>query len=541
MIEETKREVLFREEFESSLKKGVDILADAVKTTMGPKGKLVLIQRQNQHPTVTKDGVTVARAVNLKNEIQNLGVSVLKEAASRTADEAGDGTTTSTVLAQSIFNEGLKMKAAGYQTDLVKEGIRTGMGVVKDFLESQKRDVKNSEELRQVALISANGESEIAELIVDAIEASGVDGSIIVEEAKGFKSDLTVVDGFRLERGFLSPYFVTDKNKMTCEFDNALILLADREFSSMKDLMKPLELALELSKPILIISNDIDGDALQGLVVNKIKGSLRVCGIRSPGFGSSRHEMLHDIQSVVGGTVVDSSFDMQEYSEENFGKIKKTITHKNMTMLVSSEGNKEKKEIEERVISIKKRLIEPGLEDGEKELLGYRLQQLSGGISILRVGAATESELIERYDRVDDALHATRAAIEEGILPGGGVSLVRSQKKLMKFMNNLPAEDSDVKAGIQIMIRAVAEPFMQIIRNGSQSPETVLENVKQSKGNIGYDARRDRLGDMYKIGIVDPHKVVRCALENAVSAATMLLSVGCCMIDVEKHSDLSDN
>ena len=536
-----KREVLFKESFEQSLKRGVDTLANAVKVTMGPKGKLVMIQRENNHPIVTKDGVTVAEAVNLEDDLENLGVSVLKEAADRTADEAGDGTTTSTVLAQSIFNEGLRMQAAGYQADLIKAGIIEGLEVVKTFLDDQKKEIHEREELLQVALISANGEEEIANLIVSAIEASGVDGSIIVEQAKGFKSDLTVVDGFRIERGFLSPYFVTDKNKMVCEFDNAVILLADRNFTSMQELIKPLELSLEMSCPILVIANDVDNEAMQGLVVNKTKGSLRVCAVKSPGFGASRHEMLHDLQAVIGGEVIDSAFDMTNFTQEHFGRVKKCIIHKNMTMLISSETQKREGEVTNRVLAIKNRLEAPELEGPERELLSYRLQQLSGGISILRVGAATESELIERYDRVDDALHATRAAIQEGVLPGGGVSLVRSQQALLKKVKSCSKETDDFKAGIQIVSRAVVEPFKQIIRNGSSSPETLLTQVKKSKGNIGYDARNDELNDMYKTGILDPYKVVRCALENAVSAATMLLSVGCCMIDVEKQDLERDN
>lgn len=536
-----KREVLFKESFEQSLKRGVDTLANAVKVTMGPKGKLVMIQRENSHPIVTKDGVTVAEAVNLEDDLENLGVSVLKEAAARTADEAGDGTTTSTVLAQSIFNEGLRMQAAGYQADLIKAGIIEGLEVVKSFLDSQKKEIHEREELLQVALISANGEEEIANLIVSAIEASGVDGSIIVEQAKGFKSDLTVVDGFRIERGFLSPYFVTDKNKMVSEFDNAVILLADRNFTSMQELIKPLELSLEMSCPILVIANDVDNEAMQGLVVNKTKGSLRVCAVKSPGFGGSRHEMLHDLQAVIGGEVIDSAFDMSNFTPEHFGRVKKCIVHKNMTMLIASETQKREDEVTSRVLAIKNRLEAPELEGPERELLSYRLQQLSGGISILRVGAATESELIERYDRVDDALHATRAAIQEGVLPGGGVSLVRSQQALLKKVKACSKETDDFKAGIQIVSRAVVEPFKQIIRNGSSSPETLLTQVKKSKGNIGYDARNDQLNDMYETGILDPYKVVRCALENAVSAATMLLSVGCCMIDVEKQDLERDN
>jgi chaperonin GroEL len=536
---EIKREVFFGDDLHSNLKKGVDILSDSVKITMGPKGRLVLIQRENQHPIITKDGVTVAQSINLIDEVQNLGVKVIKEAASRTAEEAGDGTTTSTVLAQKIYSEGLKMKAAGYQPDLLKQGIEIGLEVIKTNLESQKKEVKSKEELLQVAMISSNGEKEIADLIVSAIEASGADGSIIVEEAKGFKSNLTVVDGFKLSRGFLSPYFVTDKNRMTCEFENPLILLADREFSSIHDLMKPLEMALEASRPILVVANDIEGEALQGLVLNKMKGSLRVCAIKSPGFGSVRHEMLQDIQTIVGGHIVDASFDMNKFEMEHFGQCKKTIIHRTTSMIISYDNNDRKNEILERIDSLKEILENNILENIEKELITNRIQQLAGGISILRIGAATESELIERYDRVDDALHATKAAMQEGILPGGGVALVRTRKAIFDEIKK--QKNSDINAGLTIMTRACCEPFKQIIRNGSNSPEEILSKVINSKNDMGYDAREDKLEDMFEIGIVDPYKVVRCAIENAVSAATMLLNVECCMIEFKKQVNDSDN
>jgi chaperonin GroEL len=530
---EIKRKVIFKEDFENKIKKGIDTLSNAVKSTMGPKGKLVLIQREDRHPIVTKDGVTVANAINLEDEVENLGVKVLKEAAARTADEAGDGTTTSTVLAQSIFNEGLKMKSAGFQIDLIKKGIDKGLLIVKEQLLSSKKDVSNEEELKQVAMISANGEEEIANLIVQAIQAAGQDGSVIVEEAKGFKSELTVVDGFRLERGYLSPYFVTDKNKMTCEFERPLILLADREFSSIHDLMKPLEIALESSKPILVIGNDIQGDALQGMVLNKVKGSLRVCAIKSPGFGVSRHDMLIDLQTVVGGTVITSSFNMADFKMENFGSCEKCIIHKNMAMVISKDDKNRSQRIEERIETIRERLNQKySLQEGEENILNYRLQQLSGGIAILRVGAATESELIERYDRVDDALHATRAALQEGILPGGGVALARSSKALQQL--SLKTNNPDVKAGLEIMARSVVSPFKQIIRNGHMSHETLLQKVIEQDDNTGYDSRNNKFGNMYELGIVDPHKVVRCAIENAVSAATMLLSVECCLISLKQ-------
>jgi chaperonin GroEL len=536
---EIKREVIFKDSFESKIKKGIDTLSNAVKTTMGPKGKLVLIQREGQHPIVTKDGVTVANSINLVDEVENLGVKVLKEAASRTADEAGDGTTTSTVLAQAIFNEGLKMKSAGFQIDLIKRGIDSSLKLIKDYLFEAKKDVTSNEELKQVAMISANGEEEIANLIVDAIQAAGPDGSVIVEEAKGFKSELNVVDGFRLERGYLSPYFVTDKNKMTCEFERPLILIADREFNTIHDLMKPLETALDSSRPILIIGNDIQGDALQGMVLNKVKGSLRVCAIKSPGFGGSRHDMLVDLQSVIGGEVITSSFNMSEFKMEHFGTCEKCIIHKNMTMIISKDTKQKNKKIEERIDSIRSRLLERySLQDGEENILKYRLQQLSGGIAILRVGAATESELIERYDRVDDALHATRAALQEGILPGGGVALARSSKKLKELSTTI--DNPDIKAGVEIMLRAVTSPFKQIIKNGNKSDQTLLDAVIEKDNNTGYDSRNNKFGDMYSLGIVDPHKVVRCAIENATSAATMLLSVECCLISL-KQENSEDN
>ena len=531
---EIKKHVIFKDQFESKIKKGIDTLSNAVKTTMGPKGKLVLIQKEEGHPVITKDGVTVARSINLVDEIENMGVKVLKEAASRTADEAGDGTTTSTVLAQSIFNEGLKMKSAGFQIDLIKKGIDQGLQIVIDYLSGIKRNVTHNQELMQVAMISANGEEDIAKLIVESIKAAGPEGSVIVETATGFKSELNVVDGFRLERGYLSPYFVTDKNKMTCEFEKPLILIADREFTTIRDLMKPLEIALDSSRPILVIGNDIQGDALQGMVLNKVKGSLRVCAIKSPGFGVSRHDMLTDLQAVIGGKVIGSSFDMNEFKIEDFGTCEKCIIHKNMTMVITKDEKNKNDKIKERIDSIKQRLSESySLQDGEKNILSYRLQQLSGGIAILRVGAATESELIERYDRVDDALHATRAAIQEGILPGGGVALARSSKKLKEASRNV--ENQDIKAGIEIMTRSVTAPFRQIIKNGNMSDQTLLDAVIEKENNVGYDSRNNKFGDMYDLGIVDPHKVVRCAIENATSAASMLLSVECCLINVKQE------
>ena len=534
-----KKKVTFENEFESKLKKGVNILADAVKTTMGPKGKLVLIQRGEHHPTITKDGVTVAASINLVDNMENMGAKVIKEAASKTAEAAGDGTTSSTVLAQSFFIEGLKMKSAGFQVDLIKEGIDKSVLCIKKFLSDNKKNIENDEELLQVAAISANGEVDIAKLIVGAIKKAGSDGSVIVEEAKGYISSLDYVEGFRLERGFLSPYFISDKNKMTCEFNKPLILIADREFNSIHQLMKPLEMALESGRPILVIANDITGDALQGLVVNKTKGNLRICAIKSPGFGASRHDMLHDLVCLTGGTVITDSFDMTKFSIEDFGTSEKAITQRSSTMLISKREKNSQEKILNRINAIKNRLSTGyDVSENEEGVLRYRLKQLSGGIAILRIGAATESELIERYDRVDDALHATKAAVEEGILPGGGVALARASLILKKLSDQ--ESNQGVKAGIEVASRAIVAPFKQIIKNGIKSPDNILTKILEEDNNMGYDAKNNTFGNMFETGIVDPHKVVRCSLENAASAAKILLSIGCCMID-NQESHESDN
>ena len=379
-------------------------------------------------------------------------------------------------------------------------------------------------------MISANGEEEIADLIVAALKASGVDGSIIVEEAKGFKSDLTVVEGFRLERGFLSPYFVTDNDKMITDYSQCLVLLANKSFDNIRELMRPLEMALELSKPLLIIANDFDNEVIQGLVLNKVKGNLKICALKSPGFGASRHEMLYDLQSVLGGSVIDSAYDFSNFKESDFGKVKRAIIHKSSTMLVSDKESLSKEKMEKRILAIKDKINDPTTEKPERDLLSYRLQQLSGGISILRIGAATESELIERYDRVDDALHATKAAMQEGVLPGGGIALARCGSVVDRLIAK--ENNPNIVSGMNIIKKSLSEPFKQIIRNGSISPDSILSNIINSDDNVGYNSRTNEIGDMFEQGVLDPHKVVRCALENATSAASMLLNVGCCMIDV---------
>tara|TARA_R110002126_G_scaffold9106_4_gene41657 strand:+ start:10536 stop:12134 length:1599 start_codon:yes stop_codon:yes gene_type:complete len=525
---EIKREIYSGQDLDAKLQKGIDKLANAVKVTMGPKGKLVLIHRPGLHPIVTKDGVTVAQAINLVDEVENLGAQIIKESASRTAEEAGDGTTTATVLAQYIYNEGLKYKTAGFDVIQLKEGIELARGILISEISKAAREVNDSDDLLKVATISANGEKEIAKLIVDAIDAAGPDGHVIVEEAKGFDSSLQVVDGFQMERGFLSPYFVTDKNKMTAEFDKPLIMMADRSFNSVRELMKPLEIALEMGRPIIVVANDIEGDALQGLVLNRVKGSLRVAAIKSPGFGGTRHDMLLDLESIVGGKVLDSSFDMTSFEPEMFGTCKKMIIQKSKTLVIKDTERSEP--TQERMNIIKDRLGYPGLSDNERELLRFRIQQLSGGISILRVGAATESELIERYDRVDDALHATRAALEEGVLPGGGIALHRLANKLVDY--DITQKDKSFVAGFRLLIAACSIPFKQILDNAGLSHYKVLNELKESKDDFGYDVRNKKFGDMFELGVLDPAKVSRCAIENAVSAATMLLLADCSLIEV---------
>ncbi len=530
---EIKRKIYSGQELDAKLQKGINKLANAVKVTMGPKGKLVLIHRPGRHPIVTKDGVTVAQSINLIDEVENLGAQIIKESASRTAEEAGDGTTTATVLAQFIYSEGLKYKTAGFDVMQIKEGVEFARDHLIDEIKKVSSEVSDTDDLLKVATISANGEEDVAKLIVDAISAAGPDGHVIVEEAKGFNSSLQVVDGFQMERGFLSPYFVTDKNKMVAEFSKPLILMADRSFNSVRELMKPLEIALDLGRPIVVIANDIEGDALQGLVLNRVKGSLRIAAIKSPGFGGARHDLLLDLESIIGGKVLDTAFDMTSFDLSMFGTCKKMIIQKNKTLVIKEEERSN--ETQERINTIKHQLNHPGLNDNERELLKYRIQQLSGGIAILRVGAATESELIERYDRVDDALHATRAALEEGVLPGGGLALHRIAQKLNTI--DLAKQDKSFVAGYRLMTEACLSPFKQILDNAGLSHHKVLNELKNSNINFGYDARNKKFGDMFELGVLDPAKVSRCAVENAVSSATMLLLADCSLIEIQAEQN----
>lgn len=537
---QSRKIVKFDDEINSKLLKGINTLANAVKCTMGPRGKNVLIERPNQHPIITKDGVTVAKSINLSDQFENLGVQVIKEASSRTADEAGDGTTTSMVLAQALYTEGLKLLSAGHDAADIRAGINTGVTRVLDELRSNTKEIDSDEELYQVALISANGEHEIADLISTAVRKVGRDGTVTVEEAKGFKSSLQVVDGVKVERGFLSPYFISDSDKMHCELENCLILLCNKKFDSLKDLVRPLEFAIESGKPILVVANEIDGDAMQGLVVNRVKGSLKVCAIKSPGFGQARHEMLEDLAVLTGGRVYGEGDDFSAFEYEHFGNCKKVTVKRTSSLFVSNHQNSDA--LKERIENIRAQLVTEDIDEEDRAVLTYRLNQLSGGIAVLRVGAASEAEMIERKDRVDDALHATKAALEEGVLPGGGVALVRASNVLSTLKKENADQSSDYLTGINIVQNACLEPVRQIVRNTGKSPDVVTQNILETyrdNHNYGYDARNEKFGDMIELGILDPLKVVRCALENAASVASMLLSVGCGMI--EDFSDKNES
>jgi len=510
------------------LLEGVNVLSNAVKITMGPRGRNVVIEQKNDHPILTKDGVTVARSINLRDSFLNIGVDMIKEAASRTAEVAGDGTTTATVLAQSIFSEGLKMLAAGYSAADIKRGIDEAVILVIENLKKSALPVTKDLEIVQVATISANGEKEIGDLVLEALNSVGPDGVITVEEAKGFNSSLLTVEGMQIDRGYLSPYFVTHQDKMVAELDDPYILLCNKKIDNLKEITPLLEAILESQSPLLIIASEVEGDAIQGLVVNKARGTLKVCAIKAPSFGMTRLEIMEDLAVILGCKVfsIADGTDLSVASLENLGRCKKAVIGRSNTILVDGRGDKA--EIEKRVKDLRVQLNNENLDENERELLRLRLSKLAGGVAILKVGGATESELRERKDRVDDALSATQSAISEGVVPGGGVALVRAAMDLKcpsgkKF--------TGFEVGFEIIRKACMSPLKQIVSNSGGTPDVVLDRVTKLKRHYGYDALGDRYGDMYEMGIIDPLKVVRAALENAASTAGMLLTVGCAMVD----------
>jgi chaperonin GroEL len=522
--------IKFDSEARTSLKAGVDKLANAVKVTLGPKGRNVILQKQFGVPHITKDGVSVAKEIELEDPIENMGAQLVKEVASKTADQAGDGTTTATVLAQEIYNLGFKNVAAGANPMDLKRGIDVAVGAVVKELANISKKIKSSTEIEQVATISANNDSEIGKMIATAMEKVGKDGIITVEEAKGIETEVKVVEGMQFDKGYSSPYFVTNQDTMDVQFDNALVLIYDKRISAMKDILPVLESVAQTNKPLVIISEDLEGEAMATLVVNKMRGTLKVAAVKAPAFGDRRKEMLQDIATITGGTVISEEvgLSLEKVTMSMLGKAEKIVIDKDNTTIINGGGKKE--DIKARIELIKTQ-IDKSTSDYDTEKLQERLSKLSGGVAILYIGAATEVEMKEKKDRVDDALHATRAAVAEGIVPGGGVALIRAQSALDKL--ELPNE-SDYNTGIFIVRKAIEAPLKTIVQNAGGSAEVIINEVRSSKGNIGYNARTEEYVDMVKAGIIDPTKVTRLALENAGSIASLLLTTEC-VIATEKE------
>ncbi|NQX77396.1 chaperonin GroEL [Gilvibacter sp.] len=526
------KDIKFDIEARDSIKRGVDALANAVKVTLGPKGRNVIISKSFGAPQVTKDGVTVAKEVELEDALENMGAQMVKEVASKTNDLAGDGTTTATVLAQAIVKEGLKNVAAGANPMDLKRGIDKAVEALTADLEKQSTKVgSSSEKIMQVASISANNDPVIGELIAEAFGKVGKEGVITVEEAKGTETYVDVVEGMQFDRGYLSPYFVTNSAKMNAELENPMILLCDKKISSMKDLLPVLEPIAQQSRTLLIIAEDVDGEALATLVVNKLRGSLKIAAVKAPGFGDRRKAMLEDIAILTGGTVIseERGFTLENATIDMLGTAETVTIDKDNTTIVNGAGKKA--DIKARVNQIKSQ-IETTTSDYDREKLQERLAKLAGGVAVLYVGAASEVEMKEKKDRVDDALHATRAAVEEGIVAGGGVALVRAKKVLDK----LTTENLDETTGIQIIARAIEEPLRQIVENAGGEGSVVVSKVMEGKKAFGYNAKNDTYVDMLKEGIIDPKKVTRIALENASSVAGMILTTECALVDIKEDA-----
>ena len=526
------KDIKFDIEARDGLKRGVDALANAVKVTLGPKGRNVIISKSFGAPTVTKDGVSVAKEIELKDELEDMGAQMVKEVASKTNDLAGDGTTTATVLAQAIVKEGLKNVAAGANPMDLKRGIDKAVDAIVKDLEKQTKSVgDSSEKIKQVASISSNNDETIGELISQAFGKVGKEGVITVEEAKGTDTYVDVVEGMQFDRGYLSPYFVTDSEKMITDLENPFILLFDKKISTMKDLLPILEPVAQTGKPLLIIAEDVDGEALATLVVNKLRGALKIAAVKAPGFGDRRKAMLEDIAILTNGTVIaeERGFTLENATIEMLGTAEKVSIDKDNTTIVNGSGEAET--IQARVNQIKAQ-IESTTSDYDREKLQERLAKLAGGVAVLYVGAASEVEMKEKKDRVDDALHATRAAVEEGIVAGGGVALVRAKNVL----TDVATENADEATGIQIVIRAVESPLRTIVENAGGEGSVVVAKVLEGKGDFGYDAKSEEYVDMLTAGIIDPKKVTRIALENAASVAGMILTTECALVDIKEDT-----
>ena len=526
------KDIKFDIDARDGLKRGVDALANAVKVTLGPKGRNVIISKSFGAPNITKDGVTVAKEIELADALENMGAQMVKEVASKTNDLAGDGTTTATVLAQAIVKEGLKNVAAGANPMDLKRGIDKAVeALVEDLAKQTKKVGDSSEKIKQVAAISSNNDETIGELIAQAFGKVGKEGVITVEEAKGTDTYVDVVEGMQFDRGYLSPYFVTDSEKMTADLENPYILLYDKKISAMKDLLPVLEPVAQSGKPLLIIAEDVDGEALATLVVNKLRGSLKIAAVKAPGFGDRRKAMLEDIAILTGGTVIaeERGFTMENATLDMLGTCEKISIDKDNTTIVNGSGDA--KTIKTRVNQIKSQ-IESTTSDYDKEKLQERLAKLAGGVAVLYVGAASEVEMKEKKDRVEDALHATRAAVEEGIVAGGGVALVRAKSVLAK----IKAENNDEETGVQIVARAIEAPLRTIVANAGGEGSVVVAKVLEGKGDYGYDAKSEKYVEMIKAGIIDPKKVTRIALENAASVAGMILTTECALTDIKEDT-----
>jgi len=525
------KDIKFDIEARDGLKRGVDALANAVKVTLGPKGRNVIISKSFGAPHVTKDGVTVAKEVELEDALENMGAQMVKEVASKTNDLAGDGTTTATVLAQSIVKEGLKNVAAGANPMDLKRGIDKAVEAIVTDLAKQTQEVgSTTEKIKQVASISANNDEIIGELIATAFGKVGKEGVITVEEAKGTDTYVDVVEGMQFDRGYLSPYFVTNPEKMETEFENPYILLYDKKISSLKELLPVLEPVAQSGKPLLIIAEDVDGEALSTLVVNKLRGALKIAAVKAPGFGDRRKAMLEDIAILTGGTVIaeESGYTLENATLEMLGTAEKVSIDKDNTTIVNGAGEVDM--IKNRVNQIKAQM-ETTTSDYDREKLQERLAKLAGGVAVLYVGAASEVEMKEKKDRVDDALHATRAAVEEGIVAGGGVALLRAKAVLA----DITPENSDEKTGIQIVSRAIESPLRTIVENAGLEGSVIVAKVAEGTGNYGYNAKTDEYVDMLVAGIIDPKKVTRVALENAASVAGMILTTECALVDIKEE------
>lgn len=525
------KEILFDQEAKDRLKKGVDALCDAVKVTLGPKGRNVIIDKKFGAPHVTKDGVSVAKEVELKDTVENMGAQMVKEVASKTNDIAGDGTTTATILAQAIVRTGLKNVTAGANPMDLKRGIDKAVSEVVKHLQKMSQKVGDSvEKIQQVATISANNDASIGSLIAEAMQKVKKEGVITIEEAKGTETEVKVVEGMQFDRGYISPYFVTDTEKMETVFDNPFILLYDKKISVMKDFLPILEKTVQTGRPLLIIAEDVDGEALATLVVNRLRGSLKIAAVKAPGFGDRRKEMLEDIAILTGATVIseEKGLKLEDADLSFLGQAEKVTVDKENTTIVNGKGQKDA--IKARVAQIKSQ-IEKTTSDYDREKLQERLAKLAGGVAVIYVGAASEVEMKEKKDRFDDALHATRAAVEEGIVPGGGVAYLRCLPALEK----LKVDNDDEKVGVQIILRALEEPLRQIVANAGLEGSVIVNKVKEGKDDFGFNARTEQYENMLKSGVIDPTKVTRVALENAASIAGMLLTTECVLAEIKEE------